>query len=69
MPTQQKNKLSLPNKILTETFNENRYIKTMKESNNLKQKYNYYVQRIDELNEGAIKNIVYLLHTIGNGII
>ena len=41
----------------------------MKESNNLKQKYNYYVQRIDELNEGAIKNIVYLLHTIGNGII
>ena len=50
VPTQQKNKLSLPNKILTETFNENRYIKTMKESNNLKQKYNYYIQRIDELN-------------------
>ena len=41
-PTQQQNKLSLPNKILTETFNENRYIKTMKESNNTK---NWWVKR------------------------
>ena len=48
-------------------FTKNSYIKNMNERNNLKQRNNYYLHLI-ELNEGAVKNVSYLLHKIQNGI-
>lgn len=56
-----------PTKILTDMFTKNSYIKNMNERNNLKQRNNYYLHLI-ELNEGAVKNVSYLLHQIQNGI-
>ena len=58
----------LPN-IIFKMLNRSSYTKNLHERNNLKQRNNCYVQRINELNVGAIKNIRYLLHTIKDEII